>query len=295
MPKDRSYPHALLSTARPRQWLKNVLVFAGPAAAGGLDTWTTLSDSLWVFFGFCAAASGTYFLNDIIDRENDRRHPTKRNRAIASGQVGTTVAITFGAFLLLLGVVLASVPRWQAGALVGLYALLTVSYSIVLKRIPLVELAVIASGFVLRAMAGAAGTETPMSTWFLLSITFGSLFVASGKRFAEMLEMGERAAETRTALLSYSLTYLRQLIIFSCTATAIAYFLWAFENAADSDSAIPFDELSIIPMVLALLRYLMVLESGKGGAPEEVFLKDWGMRVYASLWLLLYVVGVYAA
>lgn len=295
MSKDRSLQHALVSTARPRQWLKNVLVFAGPAAAGGLDAWSTLSESLWVFVGFCAAASGTYFLNDIIDRENDRRHPTKQHRAIASGQVGTATAITCGVVLLVLGIVLAAIPRWQAGALVALYVLLTVSYSIVLKRVPLVELGVIASGFVLRAMAGAAGTETPMSTWFLLSITFGSLFVASGKRFAEMLEMGDRAAETRTALLSYSLTYLRQLIVFSCTATAIAYFLWAFENAVDSDSAIPFDELSIVPMVLALLRYLMVLESGKGGAPEEVFLKDWGMRIYASLWLLLYVVGVYAA
>jgi decaprenyl-phosphate phosphoribosyltransferase len=195
---------------------------------------------------------------------------------------------------MVLGICLASVPRWQSGALVALYALLTVMYSLILKRIPLVELAVIAAGFVLRAMAGAAGTETPMSTWFLLSITFGSLFVASGKRFAELLEMGERSTETRSALSSYTLTYLRQLIVFSCTATAIAYFLWAFENAADADSSIPYHELSIIPMVLALLRYLMVLETGKGGAPEEVFMRDWGMRVYASLWLVLYVVGVYA-
>jgi decaprenyl-phosphate phosphoribosyltransferase len=294
MTKERSLPHALVSTARPRQWLKNLLVFAGPAAAGHLDTWATLSDTLWVFTGFCAAASGTYFVNDVIDRENDRRHPTKKSRAIASGQVSTALAVGCATVLLILGIGLAMVPRWQAGALVALYVVLTLSYSVVLKQVPLVELAVIASGFVLRAMAGAAGTETPMSTWFLLSITFGSLFVASGKRFAELLEMGDRSGETRSALSSYSLTYLRQLIVFSCTATAIAYFLWAFENAADADSAIPYHELSIIPMVLALLRYLMVLESGKGGAPEEVFIRDWGMRVYASMWLLLYVVGVYA-
>jgi len=294
MTKDRSRLHAVVSTARPRQWLKNVLVFAGPAAAGGLDTWSTLSASLWVFAGFCVAASGTYFVNDIVDVENDRRHPSKKGRAIAAGQLSIPLAAILGGLLLCIGVVLASVPRWQSGALVALYVLLTICYSIVLKRIPLVELAAIASGFVLRAMAGAAGTETPMSTWFLLSITFGSLFVASGKRFAELLEMGERSVETRSALSSYTLTYLRQLIVFSCTATAIAYFLWAFENAADAESSIPYHELSIIPMVLALLRYLMVLESGKGGAPEDVFIKDWGMRIYASAWLLLYVIGVYA-
>jgi decaprenyl-phosphate phosphoribosyltransferase len=294
MTKNRSFLHAVVSTARPRQWLKNLLVFAGPAAAGGFDSWATVSESLWVFAGFSATASGTYFLNDVVDRENDRRHPTKSSRAIAAGQLSYGVALVIGFLLLLLGIYLASVPRWQSGAVVALYALLTVMYSLVLKRIPLVELAVIAAGFVLRAMAGAAGTETPMSTWFLLSITFGSLFVASGKRFAELLEMGERSVETRSALSSYTLTYLRQLIVFSCTATAIAYFLWAFENAADANSSIPYHELSIIPMVLALLRYLMVLETGKGGAPEEVFMRDWGMRVYASLWLVLYVVGVYA-
>lgn len=294
MRKERSFLHAIVSTARPRQWLKNVLIFAGPAAAGDLDTWTTVSASLWVFVGFCVAASGTYFVNDIVDVENDRHHPSKKWRAIAAGQLPIRVSAVIGGVLLFVGVVLASVPRWQSGALVALYALLTVSYSMVLKRIPLIELAVIASGFVLRAMAGAAGTETPMSTWFLLSITFGSLFVASGKRFAELLEMGERSIETRSALSSYTLTYLRQLIVFSCTATAIAYFLWAFENAADAESNIPYHELSIIPMVLALLRYLMVLESGKGGAPEDVFIKDWGMRIYASVWLLLYAIGVYA-
>ena len=292
--KHRSFPHAVVSTARPRQWLKNVLVFAGPAAAGGFDTWSTVSASVWVFVGFCAAASGTYFINDVVDLDNDKNHPVKSARAIASGQLSTLFALCLGAVLLCIGVGLASIPRWQSGALVALYATLTVAYSLVLKRVPLLELAVIAAGFVLRAMAGATGTETPMSTWFLLSITFGSFFVASGKRFAELLEMGERSAETRTALSSYTLTYLRQLIIFSCTATAISYFLWAFENAADADSSIPYHELSIIPMVLALLRYLMVLESGKGGAPEDVFIKDWGMRIYASSWLVLYVVGVYA-
>jgi len=285
---------AFLVACRPKQWLKNVLVFAGPAAAGQLNEWSAVSATLWVFAGFCVTASGTYLINDVIDAQHDRLHPTKRFRPVASGALSLQFAISIGIFLLIAGVVLAGVPRWQSAAIVALYALLTVLYSLGVKRIPLLELAVISSGFVLRAMAGATGTDIPMSTWFLLSITFGSLFVASGKRFAEVLEMGEGVSDTRASLSVYTLPYLRQLIMFSCTATAISYCLWAFENAADSDSAIAFHELSIIPMVLSLLRYLMVLETGKGGAPEDVFLKDWGMRVYASSWLVLYVVGIYA-
>jgi decaprenyl-phosphate phosphoribosyltransferase len=285
---------SLVRACRPKQWIKNVLVFAGPAAASQLDEWSTLSAALWVFVGFCVTASGTYLLNDVIDVEQDRLHPTKRSRPVADGCLSPRLAAVLGVVFLISGVLLASLSRWQAGAVVLVYALLTVMYSLGIKRIPLLELAVISSGFVLRAMAGAAGTDIPMSTWFLLSITFGSLFVASGKRFAEVLEMGEGMASTRSALSAYSLAYLRQLIMFGCTATAISYCVWAFENATDTDTSIPFHEISIVPMVLALLRYLMVLESGKGGAPEDVFTKDWGMRLYATAWLLLYVVGVYA-
>jgi decaprenyl-phosphate phosphoribosyltransferase len=278
--------------ARPKQWLKNLLVFAGPGAAGVLNESEVFLDSVLVFIGFCVAASGTYFLNDVIDRNLDHNHPVKRTRPIASGRISVRVGTVVSVVLLIGGIVIASTPRWQAGGIVLLYVVLTVSYSVYLKKVPLLELAVIASGFVLRAMAGAAGTEIPMSTWFLLSITFGSFFVASGKRFAEVMEFGSDS-RTRTALSEYSVSYLRQLIVFSCTATAISYFLWAFENASDSASDFPFHELSIVPMVLSLLRYVMVLESGQGEAPEDIFLKDRAIQMYVLSWLTLYVVGVY--
>ena len=283
-----------LLEARPKQWLKNVLVFAGPAAAELLDSWSAIAETLLIFIGFCLTASGTYFLNDIIDVRVDQNHPIKRTRPIAAGVIQIHTAFVTGIVLLVSGVIVAGIPRWEAGAIVAIYAVLTVSYSLYLKRIPLLELSVIASGFVLRAMAGAAGTDTPMSTWFILCITFGSFFVASGKRFAEVLEFGEGNGATRAGLSAYSLSYLRQLIVFACTATAISYFLWAFENASGSSSDFPFFELSIVPMVLALLRYLMVLEAGSGGAPEDVFINDPAIRYYALAWLVLYVVGVYA-
>lgn len=288
-----TFAASLIREARPKQWLKNVLVFAGPAAASLLDSWDVIGETLLIFVGFCLAASGTYFLNDVIDVHHDRNHPLKSLRPVAAGKITTTQASAVGAVLMAGGVVIAGLPRVESGGIVLLYVALTVSYSVYLKRVPLLELAIIASGFVLRAMAGAAGTDTPMSTWFVLCITFGSFFVASGKRFAEVKEFGEGDTATREGLSAYSLNYLRQLIVFSCTATAIAYFLWAFENASGADSDFPFFELSIVPMVLALLRYLMVLESGKGGAPEDVFIKDAAIRYYALAWLVLYVVGVY--
>jgi decaprenyl-phosphate phosphoribosyltransferase len=144
-------------------------------------------------------------------------------------------------------------------------------------------------------MAGAAGTQTPMSNWFVLCTTFGSFFIVTGKRFAELVEMGDQAASTRASLKSYTVPYLRQVLVVSCTATVVTYCMWAFENSTNSGEAFPFHSLSIIPMVLALLRYLMVLENGGGGAPEEVFIRDRSLQLYGLMWVIVYGLAVYIA
>lgn len=286
---------ACLKEARPSQWTKNILVFSAPAALGVLNEWSSLGKTLIVFVAFCLVASGTYFWNDIMDVEQDRLHPKKRNRPIASGAVPLPVARVVGSVLLLTGPVLAYAVRPAAGGIVALYASLTIGYSTWWKHIPLLDLALVASGFVLRAMVGAAATQTPMSTWFVLCITFGSFFIVTGKRFAELLELGENAVLTRVSLKAYSLTYLRQLLVVSCTATVVTYCIWAFENAGIAQESIPFHGLSIVPMVLALLRYLLVLESGGGGAPEEVFFKDRWMQAYGAVWVIVYGLAVYVS
>lgn len=285
---------AVFREARPKQWIKNVLVFAAPAALGDLSV-SLLARVALVFVAFSLTASGTYFWNDIKDVEADRRHPKKKHRPIASGDVPLGVARIVGTVLLLGGPALAAAVRPQAGAVVGLYAVLTVLYSTYLKHVPIVDLAVVASGFVLRAMAGAVGTETRMSTWFVLCTTFGSLFIVTGKRFAELLEMGADATSTRRSLAAYTVPYLRQVLGIACTATIVSYCLWAFENGSGNGTAIPWHGLSIVPMVLALLRYLMVLEQGGGGAPEEVFTGDRAIQVYGLIWVVVYCIGVYAA
>ena len=284
---------ALVKEARPHQWVKNLLVFAAPGALGVLNEWEPLWKSALVFVGFCLVASGTYYWNDINDVEQDRRHPKKKHRPIASGAIPLGVARVTGTVLLVAGPCLAWVVRPAAGGILALYAVLTFAYSTRLKHVALLDLAIVASGFVLRAMAGATGTETPMSNWFVLCIMFGSFFIVAGKRFAELLEMGDKAGETRVSLQSYSLEYLRQLLLISVTSSLITYCLWAFENADGSDTVVPLHGVSIVPMSLALLRYLMVLERGGGGAPEEVFAKDRVLQVYGLVWIVVYGAAVY--
>jgi decaprenyl-phosphate phosphoribosyltransferase len=285
---------AVVREARPKQWLKNVLVFAAPAALGDISTDLVVRSAV-VFIAFCMTASGTYYWNDIKDVEADRAHPTKRSRPIASGAVPLGVARVIGTLLLLGGPLLAFAVRPEAGGVVGLYAVLTVGYSVSWKHIALLDLALVASGFVLRAMAGAAGTDTRMSSWFVMCTSFGSFFIVAGKRFAELLEMGDNATVTRRSLSAYSVPYLRQLLSVSCTATVVSYCLWAFENGESASGALPWHGLSIVPMVLALLRYMMVLEQGGGGAPEEVFTKDRSLQLYGLAWVVVYALGVYGA
>ncbi len=284
---------ALVKEARPTQWSKNLLVFAAPGALGVLNQWEPLWKSVVVFFAFCLVASGTYYWNDIKDVAQDRVHPKKKFRPIASGQISLGVARVVGTALLIGGPVLALWVRPEAGAVLALYAVLTIGYSTRLKHVPLLDLAIVSSGFVLRAMAGAAATTTPMSNWFVLCVTFGSFFIVAGKRFAELLELGESAGSTRASLKSYTLDFLRQLLVISCTATVITYCLWAFENATNNNEIVPLHGVSIVPMVLALLRYLMVLEKGGGGAPEEVFLRDRTIQVYGFIWIVVYGLAVY--
>jgi decaprenyl-phosphate phosphoribosyltransferase len=284
---------ALLKEARPTQWSKNLLVFAAPGALGVLNQWEPLWKSLVVFIAFCLVASGTYYWNDIKDVAQDRLHPKKKFRPIASGQIPLGVARVVGTGLLAGGPVLAFFVRPQAGAVLALYAVLTLGYSTRLKHVPLLDLTIVSSGFVLRAMAGAAATTTPMSNWFVLCVTFGSFFIVTGKRFAELLELGASAGDTRASLKSYTLDFLRQLLVISCTATVLSYCLWAFENATNNNEIVPLHGVSIVPMVLALLRYLMVLEKGGGGAPEEVFMRDRTIQVYGLIWLTVYALAVY--
>ena len=290
----RSRSRGLLATARPLQWTKSLLVFAAPGAAGVLDDWPDLWRAMLAFVAFCLTASGVYFWNDSLDVEADRRHPTKRSRPIAAGVLTVRTGQAVGTILLVAGCGVAGLTgRWQTVGILATYVATTIAYSMWLKHVAVVDLVVVASGFVLRAAAGAVAVDVEMSKWFVLCTVFGSLFIVTGKRYAELREMGADAGGVRPALAAYTPAYLRAVLTMSCSAAVISYCQWAFETKELADSDLPFYELSIAPMLTALLRYALVLEDGHGAAPEEVFANDRLLQLLGLAWVALFGLGVY--
>lgn len=289
----RSLPLALLAEARPKQWIKNVLVFAAPAAAGVLDQGSVMLRSVGAFVCFCLAASGTYFLNDAADVEADRLHPTKRFRPVAAGEISLATARLIGAGSLALGVAGALVVDWRLAVVVLGYVTLTTSYSLWLKHVAVLDVVAVAAGFVLRAIAGGAATDVPISDWFFIVASFGSLFMVVGKRRAEASEMGADAASTRTTLGTYSAEYLAQLQTVCTSVVLVGYCLWAFEKAALLDESVPWFQLSIVPFALAVFRYALLIDAGHGGAPEEVVLGDRAILAIGLCWAVVFAIGVY--
>ncbi|MDQ4071101.1 MAG: decaprenyl-phosphate phosphoribosyltransferase [Actinomycetota bacterium] len=285
----------MLRTARPRQWVKNVLVFAAPGAAGVLTEAEPVLKALAAFALFCLAASGAYFLNDAFDVVADRKHPTKRWRPIPVGSVGIGMAKAVGAALLVVsvagGFLLAG---WPLTAVLGAYVALQPLYSLWLKHLVIVDIAAVASGFLLRAIAGGVAVDVPISSWFLTVAGFGSLFMVAGKRHAEHLDLGDDRGDHRTTLEVYSGDFLRYVRSVSSSVAIAAYCLWAFEKAEVAGAPLWF-ELSIVPFVLGVLRYGLLLETGRGGAPEELVLSDRSLQVMGALWLACFGAGVYVA
>jgi decaprenyl-phosphate phosphoribosyltransferase len=285
---------ALWRTARPKQWVKNVLVFAAPGAAGVLTEPGPLGRTLVAFVAMCLAASGTYFLNDALDAHADRQHPTKQHRPVAAGQVSEGLAKVMAVVLVVLAIGI-SIPisRGELALVVAGYVLVTVSYSLWLKHEPVVDLAAVAAGFVLRAIAGGVAADVEISDWFLIVAAAGSLFMVTGKRHAEQIELGDSSASHRSTLEEYSASFLGFVRAVAASVMVTAYCLWAFESAASTGDETWF-RLSIVPFVLAVLRYAHVIEQGRGGAPEEIVLSDRVLQVLGLLWIVMFAIGVNA-
>ena len=285
---------AIIRTARPKQWLKNLLVVAAPGAAGVLTDPSQIARTAVAFVALCLTASGTYFLNDALDADADRSHPTKRNRPVASGQLTTGFAKVMAAILILVGIgVAAPINGGQLAAVVGGYAVLTISYSLWLKHEPVVDLGAVAAGFVLRAVAGGVATNVPLSNWFLIVAGAGSLFIVTGKRHAEQMTLGADSGAHRATLEEYSPGFLGLVRSVGASVTITAYCLWAFEVGHRVGDVLWF-RASIVPFVLAMLRYAHIIEQGGGGAPEEIVFEDRVLQVLGVLWLVTFVLGVHA-
>ncbi len=282
----------LTRSLRAKQWAKNVLVFAAPGAGGVLLHPHVLWQSGLAFAAFCAAASAGYLLNDLVDARSDRLHPVRRERPIAAGRVPPVTASLAVAALLAAAGTASIWLGWRFEAALSLYVAMSAGYSFALKRVAVVDIAVVAAGFVVRAVAGSAATGVPLSQWFLILVSSGALFVVAGKRYAEYAAMGDRIDDVRTPMVSYTAGYLRYVWMVASSVAVAAYCLWAFAQP-HARHHVPWSELSAIPFVLAILRYALILETGRGGAPEDVLLGDRPLLALAAMWLAVYGCGVY--
>lgn len=286
-----SMVRGVVRTARPRQWVKNVLVFAAPFTAGRIGDFTVLRASLIAFVAFCLAASAIYFVNDAKDVEADRAHPTKRNRPIAAGIVPVPVALTVGVVLLLAGLAVSAAQNWQLIVVIAVYEAVQLGYCFGLKHEPVIDLCIVASGFLLRSIAGGVAADIPLSQWFLLATAFGSLFMVSGKRYAEIQLYTQTGAEIRASLRKYSASYLRFVWATSVAVVIATYGQWAFQLHEQFRSV--WSEISIVPFVIALLRYAVDVDGGKAGEPEEIVLRDRVLQVLGVAWVVTLALAFY--
>ncbi|MBC3194402.1 decaprenyl-phosphate phosphoribosyltransferase [Pseudonocardia sp. C8] len=283
----------LLKTMRPRQWVKNVLVFAAPFVGGGLFGLPVLLDCLIAFAAFSLAASGVYLVNDALDVEADRAHPTKRRRPIAAGVVPLPLAYAAAAVLFAASIALSILVTWQLIVVLAVYVAVQLSYCLWLKHQPVLDICIVASGFLMRSIAGGVATEIPLSQWFLLVTGFGSLFMVAGKRYAEIRLAERTGAKIRKSLESYSASYLRYIWSLSATVMIMTYGLWAFEIREAHHNTV-WSVLSIVPFVIAVLRYSVDVDRGTGGEPEEIALADRTLQVLAVAWVAMLTLAVYS-
>lgn len=284
---------ALLRAMRPKQWLKNLLVFAAPLAAGDIFQLSVLVKTSGAFVAFCLVASSAYLINDLRDVDSDRAHPKKHTRPLASGALGTRTAAIASILLMLLGLALAFAISLALGGVVVAYVIATLAYSLHLKNEPVIELALLALGFLLRSIAGAAATGLPVSQWFLIVAGFGSLFMAAGKRYSELERTSVEGSDLtfrRKSLQGYTAGYLRFVWGMAAAVTVTGYALWAFE-VAQKQSTLPWAQWSVLPFVLAIMRYAVVIDKSQAEAPEDALLSDRVLLILGVAWLVLFALG----
>lgn len=281
----------LIRLARPRQWTKNLAVFAAIVFSGHLFRVDELARVTAAFVALCLVASATYVINDIVDADRDRRHPIKCARPIASGAVGVSTAIWYATVLLVLGLALSWALGWQFFAWVIAYLGLQVLYTLLLKNVAIVDMLVIAAGFVIRAIAGAAVISVLVSPWLVLCTGLLALFLVAAKRRHEVVLMRDSSGHHRAVLTEYSAELLDSFMVTLSAATITSYSLYTFFERR----ALGYSLMLTIPFVIyGVLRYqFLVLRREGGGRPEEVMLGDWPVLLDITLWGLSAIALIY--
>jgi decaprenyl-phosphate phosphoribosyltransferase len=284
---------AALRTTRPRQWPTNLLVFAAPLAAANLGRNNGFGYALLAMFAFACASAAVYFVNDVADVERDRRHPVKRNRPIASGALPEHHAIVLA--------VLAAVFAVGAGVvirepllvvMVSAYLCSSFLYSFKLKHVPFVEMLIVASGFLLRVLGGAAATHVRLSIWFLLVCSLGALGVAVAKRYTELTSLGDEAIRHRPVMRYYRPDLLRIAQVLIGVGMLATYLMWAL---SEQTGARPWHLASALPLAAAVVRFGVLTARRTVRPVEDLITRDAVMLCCEVAWLVLFCVGLYVA
>jgi 4-hydroxybenzoate polyprenyltransferase len=266
----RPLPIRYLVLMRPRQWTKNLLAFAALIFSVQQADMTMLGQALAGFVLFCLVSSCVYVLNDYVDRERDRLHPEKKHRPLASGAIHPQTALFFGFVLLACCLMLAFRFQFAFGVVLSVYFCMNVLYSLRLKHVVIVDLLIVASGFVLRAVGGGLVIGVPLTPWFLLCTMLLALFLAIGKRRHELVLMQNGSGSHRKVLESYSLEMLNQMSGIVTTATIMSYALFTFTSGHTIQLM-----WTLIFVLYGVFRYLYLIHmEGKGGRPEKLLLED---------------------
>lgn len=283
-----------LRALRPHQWVKNAFVFAALIFARKLTDTEAGVRSLLAFAAFCAVASAIYLINDVADFERDRVHPKKRLRPIAAGQVQRRTAVIMAAVLGPAGLALGWWLNPSSGVTLSIYCVMNLSYSFGLKHVVLLDVFIIALGFLLRVSMGAFAIGVGISPWLLICTFFIALFLAFCKRRHELVSLGEDAAAHRGILAEYSTTFLDKMVSALASMTVMSYALYTID--ARVIAKLGTDALVItVPLVLfGVFRYLyLVHQRQMGGSPTEIVLRDRSVQAIVGLYVLVVVWAIY--
>jgi 4-hydroxybenzoate polyprenyltransferase len=284
----------LFKAMRPRQWTKNAFVFAALVFDRQLLILTSLERTFLAFIIFCLLSSSVYLINDVMDVEADRNHPVKKNRPIAAGKLPIPAAITAAVVLIIIALTSAYFLAQELAIIVAVYLLMNLAYSKWLKHVPLIDVLIIAAGFVLRVAAGVSVIHVQrFSPWLYVVTTLLALYIGFGKRRAEMTVLTSETSGThRKVLDGYSITLIDQLITVVSSTTLIAYSLYTFSapNLPENHAM-----MLTIPFVLyGIFRYLYLIQiKNAGGEPEEILLKDHPLQATIGLWAVSVIIIFY--
>ncbi len=285
---------AVLISLRPRQWTKNLIIFAGIIFTGNIFDVAKLTLAFSAFVVFCFLSGSIYMFNDLHDVEQDRMHPIKKNRPIVSGELNRSAALVI-AVLLIIGAF--ALALWISPVLVliaAAYLMLQIAYTLFLKNIVIIDVFAIAGAFVLRALAGTESISVSMSPWLLICTILLALFLALNKRRHEIRILGDGAAKHRMVLAQYSTALLDQMTSVVASATIIAYALYTFTSPTSHKA--PYLMLSVPFVIYGVFRYeYLVFHDNQGGSPEEILFKDIPTLVNIGLWGLSLFIVLYTA